>query len=86
VQSNEDESEKTRIKQMEERIQLMFDLFQTYYVDDEVFRHLDITKKEDTSKYDDVSDKTSEQMLLTQLLQSQRDSRHCLIFTFIFGR
>lgn len=46
-ENNNDQSGGLRLRKMEDRIQLMEDIFRTYYIDDEIFEKLYAARKED---------------------------------------
>jgi hypothetical protein len=75
---NEDEDNQNfaiKFRNMENRMQLMEDLFKTYYINDEVFQKLNEAKKDNSSNEAEMSEtQVDEQMLINQTDQ-RRDSR-----------
>ncbi|KAI8883507.1 hypothetical protein K501DRAFT_272636 [Backusella circina FSU 941] len=52
IENDDDQSDGLRLRRMEERIQLMEDLFKTYYIDNEIFQSLNEARRNNPSKDD----------------------------------
>ncbi|KAI8890829.1 hypothetical protein K501DRAFT_265818 [Backusella circina FSU 941] len=82
----EEDTDGARIQRMEERLQLMELLFKSYYINDEVFRHLDeaIKKNAETSPFpiekdrvlasDSSSSQTNEEIPMSQSTRNRKNS------------
>jgi hypothetical protein len=49
-ENNNDQSDGLRLRKMEDRIQLMEDIFRTYYIDDDMFEKLYAARNDDHQK------------------------------------
>jgi hypothetical protein len=82
ISIDEEDTDGARIQRMEERLQLMELLFKSYYINDEVFRHLNeaIKKNADTPSMekevasDSSSTQTDEEVPMSQARQRKKDS------------
>jgi hypothetical protein len=69
-----DQSDGSKLRKMEDRMQLMEDLFKTYYIDDEVFQKLNEARKNNTSKSNEKSEKVEGESSFTSINQENEEA------------
>ncbi|KAI8883491.1 hypothetical protein K501DRAFT_272618 [Backusella circina FSU 941] len=67
--SDDDQGDGLKLRKMEDRIQLMEDLFKTYYINDEIFQKLEEARRDEENKNDDKKENTKRASGFTTLNQ-----------------